>query len=80
MFTNKNNTQFSSVHVLKIMCCSSLFFKADFEEQVKLAGDKLVVVDFFAVWCGPCKHISPILEKLALQYVEKIVVVKVKYF
>lgn len=63
------------------MCYSSLlFFQADFEEQVKLAGDKLVVVDFFAVWCGPCKVIGPILEKLAVTYVEKIVVVKVKYF
>ncbi|XP_055294822.1 thioredoxin-2-like [Sitodiplosis mosellana] len=50
---------------------------ADFDEQIKNAGDKLVVVDFFATWCGPCKVIAPVLEKLAQQYASNLVVVKV---
>ena len=36
-----------------------------------------VVVDFYATWCGPCKMLSPMLEKLAKDYSGKIKVVKV---
>ncbi|ALC39052.1 Trx-2 [Drosophila busckii] len=50
---------------------------ADFKNQLKTAGDKLVVVDFFATWCGPCKMIAPKLEELAQLHSEKIVVIKV---
>ncbi len=37
--------------------------KENFEAEV-LKSDKKVVVDFYADWCGPCKMLSPILEKI----------------
>ncbi|CAL2029503.1 hypothetical protein CAEBREN_15194 [Caenorhabditis brenneri] len=40
----------------------------DFKNQMKLAGSKPVVVDFTAVWCGPCKMIAPTFDALSNQY------------
>ena len=37
----------------------------------------LAVVDFWAVWCGPCKMLSPLMETLEEQYGDKVLVAKV---
>lgn len=49
---------------------------SDFEKTV-LKNDKLVLVDFWAPWCGPCRAIGPILEELAGEYGDRIDIVKV---
>ena len=49
---------------------------ANFQELV-MGSDKPVVVDFWAVWCGPCRMVAPEMEKLALKYGDAIQVVKV---
>jgi len=42
-----------------------------------LATDKLVLIDFNAVWCGPCKILAPMLEELALERKETLTLVKI---
>ena len=48
--------------------------KAEFDKALKDAGDKLVVVDFTATWCGPCQRIAPVFVKLAEEMPEVIFV------
>ena len=48
---------------------------ATFESEV-LKSDVPVLVDFWAVWCGPCKAIAPAVDELAKQYKGKVKVAK----
>lgn len=49
---------------------------ATFEQEV-LRSEQPVLVDFWAVWCGPCKAIAPVVDSLATSYAGKLKVAKV---
>ena len=49
--------------------------KEKFDELLK--GEKPVVCDFFATWCGPCKMLAPVMEEVSKEFEDKAVFVKV---
>lgn len=50
--------------------------ESDFD-QVVLAADRPVLVDFQAAWCAPCRAIAPVIETLAIDYADRLTVATV---
>ena len=52
-------------------------FDFEKEKEWKYLGEMPAIVDFYADWCGPCKMVTPILEKLSAEYAGKVAIYKV---
>lgn len=53
----------------------ALQINSDNFEQV-ISSDKLVIIDFWATWCGPCRALSPIMDELSEEYKDEVVIAK----
>lgn len=74
--TLSNNDEVKAIH-LTTQAFKEKVFNYDKNKDWKYEGDLPCIIDFYTVWCGPCKRIAPVLEDLAKEYDGKIIVYKI---
>ena len=74
---NEEKMETGTMHLTKAEFLQKVWnYEAD-SQAWKYEGTKPAIVDFFATWCGPCKALSPVLEELAKEYGDRLVIYKV---
>ena len=59
------------------MSNNTVDIKSDNFEDLVIKSEKLVILDFWAEWCGPCKAIAPILDEISNEFSDKVLIGKV---
>ena len=75
--TNTNSSSATVVHLTESEFLSKVYDYKSNPDKWVYKGNKPAIVDFYADWCGPCRMLSPILQRLAAKYNDRIVIYKV---